>query len=468
MGLHAYLRRQDRNEFINLASQIAFDGINLAFVFYENQIRRLMNESPYDERRLEVPRASCVGQLREMVTLFSAPMRSLTTSQRIEKALDRLRQRYGVSGGLSLEPKVMAIRNAPKIINDLPSLKMFIEDLNTLEVFAFAHDEAEKLSGKLLFDIASRLPNVLKRRYLDFLDQKGLNLSRPGFESLREFIAHEIKMMTSDCAQAFFGRDGKDGQSTSRSKNYRVRQVTVNSEVNAQDARAFSNIAHTRNSKTGDKTLNKRPLTQRGIKDIPALTCFVCLPADLKHFLGDCEKFKTYKLTPRTRSKRQIVIDAKRCLNCLSLEHFVRECPYPSKCRKCGPSSQNIHTGALHESCQAVGHGAAKGEVVKPPSNANDDINVEGRDLNALKINSVENGVVLMRTSAVKIVNPTTGKSSLVYAQHDTASQATLISETLKAKLGLRASPDPTVSLRTLANEKVSSGGRTNFKLESL
>ena len=104
-------------------------------------------------------------------------------------------------------------------------------------------------------------------------------------------------------------------------------------------------------------------------------------------------------------------------------------------------------------------------QKVKPPSNANDNINVEGRDLNVLKINSVENGVVLMRTSAVKIVNPATRKSFLVYSQHDTASQATLISETLKAELGLQATPDPTVSLRTLANEKVSSVGRTNFKL---
>ena len=61
LGLHAYLQRQGRNKCINLAAQIAFDGINLAFVFYENQISRLMNESPYDERRLEVLRASCVG-----------------------------------------------------------------------------------------------------------------------------------------------------------------------------------------------------------------------------------------------------------------------------------------------------------------------------------------------------------------------------------------------------------------------
>ena len=74
-----------------------------------------MDESPYDEGRLEVLRASCTGQPREMVNLFCAPMKSMTTSQRIEKALDRLRQRYGVSGGLTSEPKIMAIRHGVKV-----------------------------------------------------------------------------------------------------------------------------------------------------------------------------------------------------------------------------------------------------------------------------------------------------------------------------------------------------------------
>ena len=36
VGFEAYLERQGRNEFINLASQTAFDGTNIAFVFYEN------------------------------------------------------------------------------------------------------------------------------------------------------------------------------------------------------------------------------------------------------------------------------------------------------------------------------------------------------------------------------------------------------------------------------------------------
>ena len=36
-----YLESQGRNEFINLAAQIGYDGRNIAFVFYENQFRNL-------------------------------------------------------------------------------------------------------------------------------------------------------------------------------------------------------------------------------------------------------------------------------------------------------------------------------------------------------------------------------------------------------------------------------------------
>ena len=195
LGFEAYLERQGRNEFINLASQIAYDGTNIAFVFYENQIRKLMSESPCDERRLEILRASCIGQPREMVNFFIAPMRSMSTAQQIEMALDRLRQRYGVSGGLITEPQIIDIRLGPRVVFNNASLKSYNEDLNidTLEVFAYAHDEVEKLSGQLLMDVANRLPGVLKRPYLDYLKKSGLDLNSPGFESLRQFVVKRTK-----------------------------------------------------------------------------------------------------------------------------------------------------------------------------------------------------------------------------------------------------------------------------------
>ena len=112
-----------------------------------------MDEISHPERRLEVLRASYVGQPREMVNLFFAPMKAMTTSQRIEKALARLRERCSVpGGGLTSEPKVMKIRYGPTISFNASSLKAFNEKLNLLEVYAYAHDELEKLSGQLTLD----------------------------------------------------------------------------------------------------------------------------------------------------------------------------------------------------------------------------------------------------------------------------------------------------------------------------
>ena len=143
-----------------------------------------------------------------------------------------------MSGGLTSQPKMRAIRHGAKVAFNLPSLKIYNEDLNTLEVFAYAHDEVEKLSGQLLLDTAARLPNTLKRQYLDFLDKKGLNLSRPGFESLRSFVVHEIDMMMSDYAQAFF-KDEKDSsrEQPFNSRELPVRQVVVGVGNGVQDDR---------------------------------------------------------------------------------------------------------------------------------------------------------------------------------------------------------------------------------------
>ena len=89
--LRIFLYKQGRNKYITLLSQIGYDGSNIALVFYENQIQQLMSESPFEKRRLEVLRASCVVQPHEMVNLFCVPIKNMSTSRRIEKVLDRLR-----------------------------------------------------------------------------------------------------------------------------------------------------------------------------------------------------------------------------------------------------------------------------------------------------------------------------------------------------------------------------------------
>ena len=463
MNWLTYLDRQGRNECITLASQVSYDGSNTAFVFYENQIRRLMNENPYEERRLEVLRASCVGQSREMVNLFCAPLKNMTTTQRIEKTLDRLRQRYGVPGGLISEPKVKAVRYGPEVAFTSASLRMFGEDLNTLKVFAYAHDEVNKLSGQLLLDTASRLPNILKRWCLDYLDKRHLNLSEPGFDSLREFVIHEISMMTAEYAQAFFKQDEKDGfpEASARSKDYRIRQVVFETENESQGAYSGELCSYVPGTagKAGGAGKGSGSGTDRS--KLPP-TCFVCADSS-KHYLVDCEKFKELS----HKAKRQTVIEAKRCINCLSLDHYVRVCPRPARCRKCGPNNKSKHGSALHECCTGANLRAAD-KSQAAPTPAPRKLSKQDKKFNVNKVNSEEKRAILLRTSAVKVVNPKTGQSTLVYAHHDTGSRATLISDNLIKELGLETVPDPTITLRTLADQKVASGSRTNFKLKSL
>ena len=146
----------------------------------------------------------------------------------------------------------------------------------------------------------------------------------------------------------------------------------------------------------------------------PPPICFFCAGANLRHFLAECEKFKA--LTPG--SKRQAVMDAKRCLNCLSLEHFVRNCVFPSKCRVCGPQCRNKHAGAFHECFNGMNLGAADrvDPVSRPLPAPRTNYRQNGsQDFTCRKLNFADNGVVLLRTSAVRVINPHTGESTLAW-----------------------------------------------------
>ena len=217
-----------------------------------------------------------------------------------------------------------------------------------------------------------------------------------------------------------------------------------------------------------NKTASNKPLgTMRGGrpvgKDKPPPKCFICSHPDSKHFLADCETFDRLSL----HEKRQRVVDAKRCLNCLSLDHFVRECPRPSKCCECGPNCRTKHATALHECYNKVNLGAVDASNAPIPAPRNR-AGSSCRNFSVRKLNTSNNHAILLMTIAVKVLNPETGMSTLAYAQHNTGSQVTLISENLKQELGLQTTPDLTVTICTLADQKINSEGRTTFKLESL
>ena len=148
-----------------------------------------------------------------------------------------------------------------------------------------------------------------------------LDLNHPGFDSLREFITHELSVMTSHYAQTFFKNDEKDKPRDFKSvrDSFRVRQVAVKSKPTSLTLTVSSNK---RESAVSDKTqcAYKRSPTR------PPPNCFICIDSRSKHFLADCEKFANLSID----CKRQMIVNAGRCLNCLSLGHRARDCAFSS------------------------------------------------------------------------------------------------------------------------------------------
>ena len=78
-------------------------------------------------------------------------------------------------------------------------------------------------------NVANRLPGVPKRQCLDYLKKSGLDLKRPALESLRNFVAKELSIMTSDYAQTFFKSADKEKlRESGVGRGYvRVRNVAI-------------------------------------------------------------------------------------------------------------------------------------------------------------------------------------------------------------------------------------------------
>ena len=95
---------------------------------------------------------------------------------------------------------------------------------------------------------------------------------------MRDFVVHEIDMMTSECAQAFF-KDETEGtrEQSSGARDYRVRQVAVDVEAGTQDIRSSESHLSTSHARPATnkavRTFRSRRLAS---KEKPPPKCFVC------------------------------------------------------------------------------------------------------------------------------------------------------------------------------------------------
>ena len=148
---------------------------------------------------------------------------------------------------------------------------------------------------------------------------------------------------------------------------------------------------------------------------------------------------------------------------------MVRNCAYPSKCRKCRPDCRTKHATALHDyyvkpDDETLGVAEAASSAPSSGSGSANDYDV----MDNRKIDSADKREVLLRACAVQVINPDTKKSTLAYAQLDTASQATLISERLCNELGLKRNLNASTAIRTLGDFTTKCNGHSDFDLTSL
>ena len=137
----------------------------------------------------------------------------------------------------------------------------------------------------------------------------------------------------------------------------------------------------------------------------------------------------------------------------------------PSRCRRCGPACSSKHAGALHDLYvwSRIGSGNGSSGLSKVIDTETRESSSEDEQPIVRKLTPNNSNTVLLRTSAVRVINPSTGRSTLVYAQHDTASHAKLISERLKNELNLAVDKKRNITIRTLAQQTISSSGVKEF-----
>ena len=142
---------------------------------------------------------------------------------------------------------------------------------------------------------------------------------------------------------------------------------------------------------------------------------------------------------------------SRKCLNCLH-DHFVEDCTFDNNCRSYSNACDKKHYFLLHDYFVDTGH--------RPPETSAE----PAVTMRSVKIESVK--AAYNRVTAVRVVNPATGHSKLMYCQHDPGSQLTFIASSLAEDLGLE--PFDTFRLDTPVGDKNTSANLVKFNIQCI
>ena len=104
-----------RKDFLDEAVLIGYDGTNMSCIMFYNKIMNLLIRCYNSDRRLALLRAACVRTAAQTIAVVISDTPGFKDNIKINMALNRLAQRFGVSGSFLNEPEVRKICNAPKM-----------------------------------------------------------------------------------------------------------------------------------------------------------------------------------------------------------------------------------------------------------------------------------------------------------------------------------------------------------------
>ena len=195
----SFFQYQNCRTFIDKASLINYNGSNMPYIFFHNRIKALMDSCPFENSRLTLLQAACVGLAGQNISNLVADTPGLSEARRIEVSLERLSQRFGVRGGFYAELEIRKFRYGDKLKSDLAfALKEYKDQLSQCLLYAKAYNQPDKVEGRFVLDLAKRLPDVTKKEFLKFLENRFGHTNEPSFESLFEFITEEESYKSTD------------------------------------------------------------------------------------------------------------------------------------------------------------------------------------------------------------------------------------------------------------------------------